>query len=166
MDESKFVVHDRSQERKARSDCEGRIQFSLSVEQQSLQFISTEAPLPKILNEICIALDCHIGNVVSLISLPGDDPAELATMALNAALFGLYAFCSEEIVAENAEPLGYLEMYSSLRREPSAEEHQFIERAKCLAAIAIKRHHETRQQGNCGNQPARGRLLEWPVPLS
>ena len=166
MDESEFVVHGRSQERNVRSDGEGRIQFSLSVEEQFVQSISTRAPLPKILNEICIALDCHIGNVVSLISLPGDDPAELAAMALNAARFGLYAFCSEEIVAENAEPLGYLEMYCSLRRNPSAGELQFIERAKCLAAIAIKHHHEARQQNNCVDRPVRGRLLEWPVPMN
>jgi hypothetical protein len=166
MDESKFVASGSSQERKPGSDCEAKIQFSLRVEEQFVQSISTRAPLPKILNEICIALDCHIGNVVSLISLPGDDPVGLAAMALNAARFGLYAFCSEEIAAENAEPLGYLEMYCSLRRKPSAEEHQFIERAKCLAAIAIKRHHETRQQGSCGNQPVRARLLEWPVPMN
>jgi hypothetical protein len=166
MDKSKFVVRGRSQERKPDSDCEAKIQFSSSVEERFLQSISTQAPLPKILNEICIALDCHIGNVVSLISLPGDDPVELAAMALNAARFGLYAFCSEEIAAEYAEPLGYLEMYCSLRRRPSAGEHQFIERAKCLAAIAIKHHREAGQQGNCGNQPVRGRLLEWPVPMS
>jgi len=166
MDESKFVVRGRSQERKPGSDCEAKIQFSPRVEEQFLQSISTHAPLAKILNEICIALDCHIGNVVSLISLPEDDPVELAAMALNAARFGLYAFCSEVIAAENAEPLGYLEMYCSLRRNPSAAELQFIERAKCLAAIAIKRHHETRQQDNCGNQPVRGRLLEWPAPMN
>jgi GAF domain-containing protein len=166
MDESKFVMHSRSPEHQLGGDCEGKIQFSSSVEEQFLQSISIQAPLPKILNEICIALDCHIGSVVSLISLPGDDPVELAAMALNAARFGLNAFCSEEIVAENAEPLGYLEMYCSLRRKPSAGELQFIERAKYLAAIAIKRHHEAGQQGNCGNRPARGRLLEWPVPMN
>jgi len=166
MDESKFVVRGGSQERKPGSDCEAKVQFSSRVEEQVLQSTSTETPLPKILNEICIALDCHIGNVVSLISLPEDDPVEVAAMALNAARFGLYAFCSEEIVGENAEPLGYLEMYCSLRRKPSAGEHQFIERAKCLAAIAIKSHHEAGQQGNCGNRPVPRRLLEWPVPMN
>jgi hypothetical protein len=166
MNESKFVARGRSQERKPGSDCEAKVQFSSSVEEQFLQSISTQAPLPKILNEICIALDCHIGNVVSLISLPGDDPVEVAAMALNAARFGLYAFCSEEIAAEDAEPLGYLEMYCSLRRKPSAGELQFIERAKCLAAIAIKRRQEAGQQGNSGDRPVRGRLLEWPVPLN
>lgn len=166
MDESSFVVHSGSKDSKVRRDCKVKIQFSSSVEEQFLQSISTQAPLPKILNEICIALDCHIGSVVSLISLPEDDPVELAAMALNAARFGLYAFCSEEIAGENAEPLGYLEMYCSLRRNPSTGELQFIERAKCLAAIAIKRHHEAGKQGNCGNRPVRGRLLEWPVPLN
>jgi hypothetical protein len=166
MDESNFGVHSKSKDSTVRSDCEAKVQFSSSVEEQFLQSISTQAPLPKILNEICIALDCHIGSVVSLISLPEDDPVELAAMALNAARFGLYAFCSEEIAGENAEPLGYLEMYCSLRRNPSAGEYQFIERAKCLAAIAIKRHHEAGQQGNCGNRPVPGRLLEWPQPTN
>jgi hypothetical protein len=166
MGESNFVVHSRSKDTKERGDCEAKVQFSSSVEEQFLQSISTQAPLPKILNEICIALDCHIGSVVSLISLPEDDPVELAAMALNAARFGLYAFCSEEIAGESAEPLGFLEMYCSLRRNPSAGEMQFIERAKCLAAIAIQRHHETRQQSNCGNRPDRRRLLEWPVLMN
>lgn len=166
MDESNFVVQSGSEDSKVRSNCEAKVQFSSSVEEQFLHSISTQAPLPKVLNEICIALDCHIGSVVSLISLPGDDPVEVAAMALNAARFGLYAFCSEEIAGENAEPLGYLEMYCSLRRKPSAGEHEFIERAKSLAAIAIRRHHEAGQKGNYGNQPVRGLLLEWPVPMN
>jgi hypothetical protein len=169
MDESNFVLQGRSQDRKVRGEGEERIHFSWSAEEQLLQSISTPAPLPKMLNEICIALDCHIGNVVSFISLPWDDPGELAAIALNAERFGLYSFYSEDVVAEDGEPLGSLEMYCSPRRSPSAGDLQSIERAKRLAAIAIKCHKETKQAAECGrspNRPARGRLLEWPVPLN
>jgi hypothetical protein len=85
---------------------------------------------------------------------------------MNAAHFGLHTFCSEGIAAENDEVLGFLEMYSSVPREPTAEEVQLIERAKCLAAIAIKRHNEAGRQDNGDgrrNHGARKRVLEWPA---
>src|SRR5712664_3179266 len=169
MNEYDFGSHDRSQKRKAHRNFDDKIQYLLTTEEQLLQSISTGAPLPRILNGICSALDCQIGNVVSLISLPGDDPSELAAVAMNAALFGLYTFCSEGIVAENDELLGSLETYSSFPRSPSASESQWIERAKCLAAIAIKVDQEAAQQGNrglCANRPVRGRVLEWPVSMN
>jgi len=166
MDDSNIDLHGSSYDRELHGDSEGRIQFSSSAEQQLLQSISNYAPLPKILNEICIALDCQISNVVSLISLPENEPGELATIAQSATRFGLYTLCSEEVVAENNEPLGSLEIYCSIRRNPSAGERQLIERAKCLAAIAIKRHKDAGQRDNCGRsgeRPVSGRLLEWPV---
>jgi GAF domain-containing protein len=107
--------------------------------------------------------------VVSLISLPGDDAGELAAIAMNAALFGLHTFCSEGIIAENGELLGSLEMYSGVPRSPSAGEVQFIERAKCLAAIAIEHHNEAGRVGSRGvpgNRPARGRVLDWPTSMN
>ncbi len=146
-----------------------KIQYSLSAEEQLLQSISTRAPLPQVLNEICCALDCQIGNVVSLISVPGDDASELGAIAMSAALFGLYTFCSEGIVAENDELLGSLEMYCSVSRSPSASEYQLIERAKSLAAIAIKLDSEADHQAKCdtrGNRPVQGRVLEWPVSMN
>ena len=143
-----------------------KIQYLLSEEKNLLQSISAGAPLPGVLNGICSSLDCQIGNVVSLISLPGDDPGELAAIAVNAALFGLYTYCSEGIVAENDERIGSLEMYCSFPRSPSAGESQLIERAKCLAAIAIKRNQKALRQDHCGlrrNRPVQGRVLETPV---
>jgi hypothetical protein len=148
-------------------ESEDKIQYLLSAEEQLLQSISTGAPLPGVLNGICSALDFQIGNVVSLISLPEDDPSELA--AMDAAFFGLYTFCSEGVVAENNELLGSLEMYCSSPRSPSPRESQWIERAKCLAAIAIKLDQEPAHQGHCGlreNRPARGRVHEWPVSMN
>jgi hypothetical protein len=154
------------QKRNARRSPGDNIQYFLRGEEQLLQSISSRAPLPKVLNEICSALDFQIGNVVSLITLPDDDPAERASIALKAAHFGLHTFCSEGVAAENGKRLGFLEMYCSVPREPTAEEVQWIERAKCLAAIAIKRHNEASHQDNGGvrrNQGAQKRVLEWPA---
>src|ERR1700687_2928422 len=157
---------DRSQERKVRRNFDDKIEYLLSTEKQLLQSISIHGPLPEVLNRICSALDSQIGNVVSLISLPTDDASELAEIAMNATLFGLHTFCSAGVVAENDELLGSLEMYCCAPRSPSASEFQLIERAKCLAAIAIKIDKEADDQGNCGmrgNRPAPGRVREWPV---
>src|SRR5712692_9316621 len=166
MNKSHSRTRDRSQKRTAHCNFDDKIQYLLSAEEQLLQSISTRAPLPRVLNGICSALDCQIGNVVSLISLPGDEASDLAAIAMNAALFGLYTFCSEGVVAENNELLGSLEIYCIVPRSPSASEFQLIERAKCLAAIAINLDNEAGHQGNWGmrgNRPVRGRVLEWPV---
>jgi len=138
MSESGFSLRGRSQQGKAHRNCDGKIQYLPGVEKQLLQSISDGRPLPEVLNRICSALDCQIGNVVSLISLPADDANDLAAIAMNAALFGLYTFCSEGVAAENGKLLGSLEMYCCVPRSPSAGEFQLIERAKCLAAMAIK----------------------------
>jgi hypothetical protein len=154
------------QKRNIQRSLDGKTQYLLNAEEQLLQSITSHVALPKVLNEICTALDFQIGNVVSLITLPGDDPSDLAAIAINAALFGLYTFCSEGVVSESDEVLGFLEMYCSVRRNPAAEEVQLIERAKCLAAIAIARHNETSDQHNGGgprNPGARKRVLEWPT---
>jgi hypothetical protein len=166
MNEYDFGSDATPQKRNTHRSLDGKIQYLLRAEEQLLQSISSHASLPKVLNELCSALDFQIGNVVSLITLPGDDAGELATMAMNAAHFGLYAFCSEAITAENDEVLGFLEMYCSAPREPTSEEAQSIERAKCLAAIAIKREDEAGHRGDRGtrgNRTANERVLEWPA---
>jgi hypothetical protein len=142
MNEYDFGSRDRAQKPKGYGNFDEKIQYLLGAEEQLLQSISARAPLPEVLNGICSALDRQIGNVVSLISLPGDDASELAAIAMNAAIFGLHTFCSAGLVAENDEVLGSLEMYCSVPRSPSAREFQLIERGKCLAAIAIKLHNE------------------------
>jgi hypothetical protein len=169
MNEYDSGSRDRPKKRNAHRQLDENIQYLLGAEEQLLQSISARAPLPEVLNGICSALDCQIGNMVSLISLPGDDASDLAAIALNAASFGLCTFCSEGIVAENGELLGSLEMYCSVSRTPSASEYQLIERAKCLAAIAIKLDNEADRHANCGtcgNRPVRGRVLEWPVSVN
>ena len=168
MNEFRFGSRDSLQEREAAHDGDNKIQYLLSAEEELLQLISSRAPLPGVLNGICAALDCQIANVVSLISLPGHDAGEFGGIAANAALFGLDTFYSEGLIAEKDELLGSLEMYCSDRRRPSAGDLQLIERAKCLAAIAIKRHNDTDQKGNGVrvNRPVSGRVLEWPVPFN
>ena len=138
------------QRRKASHSADEQIQSIARLEEQMLQSISSRTPLPKLLNEICSVLDRQIGSVVSLISLPGHDAGDLEAIARNAALFGLYTFCSEGVYGGSDELLGFLEMYSSIARSPNAGEIQLIERAKCLAAIAIKRHNEASHQEHGG----------------
>jgi hypothetical protein len=169
MAEYDFGSRGRSQQRKTRRNDGERIQYLLSAEEQLPQSISARASLPEILNGICSALDRQIGNAISLISLPGDDASELAAIAMNAALFGLHTLCSECIVAENDELLGSLEMYCTDPRSPSASELQLIERAKCLAAIAIRLDKEAGLQSNRSKRedgPARERVLEWPHSMN
>lgn len=169
MNEYDFGSGGTSQNRNIHRTLDGKTQYLLKAEGQLLQTISSHAFLSKVLNEICSALDFQIANVVSLIILPGDDASELAAIAKNVALFGLYTFCSEGVVGENDEVLGFLEMYSGVGRGPDAGEIQLIERARCLAAMAIKRHNQALSRGNCGmggNRPMRGRVLAWPTSRS
>jgi len=165
MNEYHSRSRDGSQILRRRSGSDDTIQYSLRGEEQLLQSISARAPLSEVLGRICTAIDSQIGNMVSLISLPGDDVTDHAAIARIAELFGLHAFCSSGVVAENDEVLGSLEMFCCVPRSPSPREFQLIERATCLAAIAIKRHNEAGHHGyGCiqGNRPVRGR----PVSLN
>jgi hypothetical protein len=169
MNEHDFSARGRPPAGEANRAFGDKIEYSLNSEERLLQSISSRAPLPKVLNEICTALDCQIGNAVSIILLPGEDAGDLAAIAMNAALFGLFTFCSEGIVDGNDGLLGFLEMYCSVARTPNASEFQLIERAKCLAAIAIKRHNDAGEQDVCDsgtNKRVREGLQVWPVSTS
>ena len=144
----------------------GEVRHLLRFEEEILQSISAGTPLADVLNQICSALDCQIGDVVSVIAPSGDHACELAAIAAKAELFGLSTFCSEKILAENNVLLGSLDMYCIYPRTPSAAHFPLIERAKCLALLAIKLAASANPQPALGpgeNQPPRGRLLEWPV---
>ena len=148
---------------------ENRIQYLLKTEEQILQSISARAPISKILNDICNALDCQIANMVSLISMPEENLSSAAEVSRSAALFGLYSFFSVVIWAETGELLGSLEMYCCVSRNPTPREFQLIERAVCLTAAAIKRHGETIDGGNCrmhGVRSARGYVPETPTSMN
>jgi hypothetical protein len=138
MADNHFPLQDRSQERWPRRDSRDEIQYLLKTEGQILQSISGGMPLEAILHKICNALNSEIGNIISLVSLPNDDATGLATLVKSATLFGLYKFCSARVNDGNDKLLGSLEMYSCVPRRPCLSEVRLIERATCLAAIAIK----------------------------
>jgi hypothetical protein len=124
------------------------VRFLLRGEEQILQSITAGAPLPELLNRICGALDCEIGNVVSLVSLLDEDAADFPAMAGSAKHFGLHMFCSIGVISENCELLGTLEMYACEPWSPSSQELEIIKRAGCLAAIAIERGNGPAEDDN------------------
>jgi hypothetical protein len=128
--------------------------------------LKSDLCLRNIISEGLREKDC---NGVSHISLAEDDAIDLAAIDVNAEVFGLHIFFSAGVVGESGEDLGSLEMYCCVPRSPSFEEFQLIERATCLAAIAIKVDNEADRQGNrdmCGNRPVRRRVLEWRVSVN
>ena len=103
-------------------------------------------PLDEILRRICDALNSEIGNVISLAALPDDDPTGVASIVKSAAVFGLHKFCSASVLGGNQEALGSIEMYCCIPRRPFLNEIRLIERATCLAAVAIRRHNDSAGQ--------------------
>src|SRR5664279_3672024 len=91
---------------------DGRSGYLMREEEYILQSMSMRAPLRHVLNGICGALDCQIGSVVSFISLPWDEDCELSEIAMKAAAFGLFAFCTRLVFSEANQHLGFFEMYS------------------------------------------------------
>jgi hypothetical protein len=169
MDESKFRSLAKWQISVPSRYSVDSIQYLLQGEEQIFQSISARAPISKILDDICNALDCQIGNTVSLISVPGNNVMSAAEVSSSAALFGLHIFLSVAIGAESVEELGSLEMYCCVSRNPSPRELQLIERAVCLAAVAIKRYRETGDGSNCrmhGVRSARGYVPEPPTSMN
>jgi GAF domain-containing protein len=114
-------------------------------------------------------LDCEIGNVVSLVFLLNDDAAHVAAMAGNAKHFGLHSFCSIEVVSENLKLLGTLEMYSCEPKRPTFPQLELIERAACLAAIAIERGNRPLEHNDAvvtEMRLIRKRVPDWPETLN
>ena len=151
MNKSSYGSNDGPQEGGAHRHSGDGAQYLLKSERQILQLISARAPIAKILNEICYALDCQIGNMVSVVSLPDGDCQETSEIAENAALFGLHIFFTTDIATESGERLGSLEMYSVVSRKPSPRELPLIARAVCLAAIAVQRRANS-DATNCAVQ--------------
>ena len=142
MNEFSFWPRDRLQSQVPPIRCHDTIHYLLDAEEQILRSISWQLPLEKILNEICNALDCQLGNMVSLVSLPEDNGISAAE--IDVALLGLHVFFSVGITAENGSLLGSLEVFCCVARRPSDRELQVIARAACLAAIAVSRAGQAR----------------------
>lgn len=145
---------------------ETQSRYLLKAEEKILQAISARAPVPETLNEICGALDCQIGNTVSLISTSTGRDTSVAGTARTAARFGMHVFSSAQIIGDLGEDLGSLQTYCRDSRTPSAEEFQLIERALHLAAHAITREKAAVHRADSRiseNRSMRRRVLEWPV---
>jgi hypothetical protein len=143
MTDDRFSLRDRSQVPVPHNDSGAEVQYLLRAEQQLLRSISCGAPLAQVLCAICDALNSEIGNVISFACLRDDDPTAQATIVKSAGIFGLYKFCSASVVGGNEEELGSLEMYCCVHRRPFLNEIRLIERATCLAVVAIQRHNES-----------------------
>jgi hypothetical protein len=105
MDKSEFRSLGKWQISVPSRHSENRIQYLLETEEQVLQSISVRAPISKILNDICNALDRQIGNMVSLISMPDNNASSGAEVSHSVALFGLYSFASAAIGTGSVEGL-------------------------------------------------------------
>jgi hypothetical protein len=143
MTDDGFSLRDRSRVPIPLHDSGTEVQYLLRAEERLLRSISCGIPLAQILCQICDALNSEIGNVISLARLGDEDSTDQATIVKSAGIFGLYKFCSASIVGGNEEELGSLEMYCCVPRRPFLNEIRLIERATCLAAVAIQRHKES-----------------------
>ena len=146
MTDDHFPLRNRRQVSSPPPDSGAEVQYLLRAEQQLLHSISARMPLEVILHKICDALNSEIGNVISLTALPDDDPTSMANIVKSAGVFGLYKFCSASVVGANEESLGSIEMYCCIPRRPFLNEIRLIERATCLAAVAISRHNNSTGQ--------------------
>lgn len=148
------------------ADPRDEVHHLLRFEREILQSISAGNLLADVLNQICSALDCQIGNVVSVIAPAGDHASEFEAIAAKAELFGLSVFYSGDILAENNVLLGSLEMYCISPRTPSPAQFPLIERAICLATLAIKISAAAQSwltPRSTEDSPTLGRLIEWPL---
>jgi len=116
-------------------------QTLLHGENGILELISMGAPLAGVLNRLCVAVDLQIANLVSVITLADDETHDLSTITERAARFGLYVFWCASIPLREEAPLGWLEMYNCVSRDPVPLELQLIERVTHVAALAIQRHN-------------------------
>jgi hypothetical protein len=108
-------------------------------ERQILELISLGAPLPGILNKLCMMIDVRIGNVVSIISLPDQAKKHFCSLTHSALQVGLEIFSSCAILSPDKSFLGMLEIFGCDPRRPSMLEYHLIDRITYLAALALDR---------------------------
>jgi hypothetical protein len=111
-------------------------------ERHILELISLGAPIAGILNKLCAAIDCQIGNVVSLVLVPEGEEKHFCSVTQSALRMGLHSFSRTDILARDKTLLGILEIYSCDPRGPTSDEYQLIERVVHLAAIALQRRDD------------------------
>src|SRR5271170_5223808 len=108
-------------------------------ERQILELISLGAPLPGILNKLCMMMDVRIGNVVSIITLPDQAENHFCSMTHSALQVGLEIFSSSAILSPDKVLLGMLEIFGCDPRRPTMLECRLIDRVTYLAALALQR---------------------------
>jgi hypothetical protein len=108
-------------------------------ERQILELISLGAPLPGILNKLCMMIDVRIGNVVSIVSLPDQAENHFCSMTHSALQVGLEIFSSSAILSPGMIFLGMLEIFGCDQRRPTMLEYHLIDRVTYLAALALQR---------------------------
>src|SRR5437773_11208741 len=133
MDKYGSRSRDTSQILRLRRSSDDKIQYLIRAEERLLQSISARTPLLEVLDRLCCAINSQIGNMVSLISLPGHDVTDHAAIARIAALFVLHAVCSSGVVAEHVGLLGSLEVQGCEPRRLAAREFRLVKRAPCVA---------------------------------
>jgi hypothetical protein len=133
---------------------DGSRRSQLAGERHILELISLGAPLPSILNKLCTAIDCQVGNVVSLVLLPGGDENHLCSVSRSATQVGLHLFSSTGIFSCDMVFLGTLQIYGCDPRQPTQSEYQLIELAVHVAAIALQRQ---KTEENYERDPRRSR---------
>jgi hypothetical protein len=124
------------------------LQHQLVGEDHLLEVISAGAPLYRVLNRLCTALDVQVGNVVSLVLLSNDEEHGTHVIAQSAARFGLFVFCRKAIFSDSGELLGTLDVYCCFPRASTSVESKLIERVVRLAALAIQLHNHEQSSGS------------------
>jgi len=168
--EIRMADHHESRTRRAQPEfwrdqhCNDSRRSQLAGERHILELISLGAPLSGILNKLCTAIDCQIGNVVSLVLLPDGDENRLCSVSRSATQVGLHLFSSRDILSRDRVFLGTLEMYGCDPRRPTPQEYKLIQRVVHLAAIAIQRHEQEQdfERSSKHSSSGMGSALERP----
>lgn len=127
-------------------------------ERQILELISLGAPLPGILNKLCMMIDVRIGNVVSIVSLPEQAQNHFCSMTHSALQVGLEIFSSSAILSPDRIFLGMLEIFGCDLRRPTRLENDLIDRVTYLAALALQSPDPEDRLDRAAMKP-KGRLL-------
>jgi hypothetical protein len=141
-----------------RRNCTDNRRCPVVGEQQILELISLGAPLPGILNKLCMMIDVRIGDVVSLVSLPDVDENHFCTMTRSALQVGLEVFCSSPIVSFDNLFLGSLEIFGCDPRQPTPLEYLLIDRVTYLASLALQ-SQKAKDHIEAPSSKPRGRLV-------
>jgi hypothetical protein len=108
-------------------------------ERHILELISLGAPLPGILNKLCMMIDVRIGDVVSMVSLADEADNHFGSMTHSALRVGLEIFASNQILSPEGLFLGTLVIFGCDLRRPTMLEYQLIDRVTYLVALALQR---------------------------